>query len=65
MCMFVCKNYSYYLALTVCMQQCEHNQTTAGLKQVENDEETLSEFTWEIGKHAYHCSQEYGSKIEM
>ena len=63
--MFVCKNYSYYLAPTCCTNQCDHNLSTVKLKHVENDGETLSEFTWEIGKHAYLCSKEYNSKIEM
>ena len=38
---------------TCCTDHCDHNQIMAGLKNEINEEESLSEFSWELGNHTF------------
>ena len=36
---------------TCCTDHCDHNQIMVGLNNEINEEESLSEFSWELGNH--------------
>ena len=38
---------------TCCTDHCDHNQIMVGLNNKINEEESLSEFSWELGNHTF------------